>query len=129
MSTEYIELEGTGALLYTALWQTRELGFLKPIMEKLKIRKLKVLFYFKEYMPGALVILDGELGDFTIQPVESLDGVEYDGAVIGKLKPIMKALENHIIMRGLWTLISGKVKLKGIGSLLKFAKILIRGAI
>ena len=53
MVEENIELEGASAVAYTALWQTRELGFLKQILTDLKIIKLKILLYFEEY-GGAL---------------------------------------------------------------------------
>ena len=129
MSSEDSDLEGACAVAYTALWQTRELGFLKQILTELKITKLKILLYFEEYKPGALVTLDGEVGDFTIEPVDSPERVEYDGAIIGKLEPLIKSMEGNIILRGLWAWISGKVKLKGKLKLLKFAKILLRGAL
>ena len=121
-------MEGACAVAYTALWQTRELGFLKRILTELKIKKLKILLYFEEY-GGALVTLDGELGDFTIEPVDSPEGVEYDGAIIGKLEPVIKTMEGNIILRGLWAWISGKVKLKGKLKLWKFAKVLLKGAL
>ena len=129
MSQENAELEGAGALLYTALWQTRELGFLKKILTDLKIKKLRILIFFEEYKPGALITLDGELGDYTIEPIESPDGIEYDGAIIGKLKPLVEAMEGHLISKGFWAWISGKIKLKGKRNLWKFAKVLLRGAI
>ena len=69
------QLEGTPALMYTALWQTREMGFLKNILDDLKIKKLRILFYFKDYLPGGLITLDGELGDYTVESIDSLEGV------------------------------------------------------
>ena len=123
------DYEGTCAIAYTALWQTREMGFLKQICTELKIKKLRILLFFEEYKPGALLTIDGEVGDFFIQPIESPDDVEYDGAIIGKLEPLIKTMEGNIILRGLWAWISGKVKLKGKLKLLKFARILLKGVL
>jgi hypothetical protein len=128
-SQESAELEGASALFYTALWQTRELGFLKKILTDLKIKKLKILIFFEEYKPGALITLDGEFGDYKVESIDSPDDVEYDGAIIGKLKPLVEAMEGHLISKGLWAWISGKVKLKGKRNLWKFAKVLLRCAI
>jgi len=129
MSEDKKDLEGVCALAYTALWQTRELGFLKQILTSLNIKQLKILFYLEEYLPGALITLDGEAGDFKIEPVNSPDDVEYDGAIIGKIAPLIKALEGNVVIKGLWILLSRKVKLKGKRNLLKFGRVILRGAV
>ena len=129
MSQENAELEGACAVFYTAFWQTRELGFLKQILTDLKIKTLKILIFLEEYKPGALITLDGDAGDYQVEPVDSPDDIEYDGAIIGKLKPLVEAMGGHLISRGFWALISGKVKLKGKRNLWKFAKILMRAAL
>ena len=122
-------LEGLPAVFYAAFWQTREMGFLKKILEETKIDMLKILFYFYDYKPGALITLNGKLGYFFVNPVDSLDNVEYDGAVIGKLKPVIDSLEGHILFKSLWNGITRKVKLKSPLKLLKFLRVLKRCAI
>jgi len=123
-------LEGAPALFYAALWQTREMGFLKQILNDCKVYdKFKVLMFPEDYKPGALIVLDGELGDFKIIPVDSYEGVEYDAAVIGKIGPVIKFMEGNILLKGFWHLLTRKVKLKKKRKLLKFGKILMRCAI
>jgi len=105
------------------------MGFLKTILDTQNIQTLTIAFFFTDYMPGALIILDGNKGDFIIQPISSLEGIAYDGALIGQLRPVIKSFEGHFILKNLWNVISGKVKAKGIRKLFKFAKILMRCAI
>ncbi|MHA1292677.1 MAG: hypothetical protein ACTSQJ_08440 [Promethearchaeota archaeon] len=123
------QLEGLPAIFYATLWQTREMGFLKKILNDLKIKHLRILFFFKDYIPGALITLDGELGEYFIEPIYSIENVEYDGAIIGNMKPIIDSFEGNIILRGIRNLITSKVKLKGKMKLLKFGKLLMRCAI
>jgi len=127
MSDTKSQLEGIPAVLYTPLWQARELGFLKTVLEELKIQTLKILIYAEDYHPGGLVIIDGEKGDFEVKSIESPEGVEYDGAIIGTIKPFALLLnESHLIIKGLWFLLKGKLKLKGKRKLWKFLKLLLR---
>ncbi len=122
-------LEGLPAVLYAGFWQTQEMGHLKRILNELKIKSLKILIYFFDYKPGALISFDGETGTFSIDTIDSIEGVKYDGAIIGKLGPIIKSFQGHLILKNFANLISGKIKFKGIGSLLKFLKLVSRCAI
>ena len=130
MTEKDVYLEGIPAVIYLGFWQTREMGFLKQILNECKIYdELKILFFADDWKPGALITLDGKNGDFTIVPVDSIEGVEYDGAIIGKIGPIIKYLEGNILLKGFWHLITRKTKLKKKGKLLKFAKVLLRCAL
>jgi len=130
MSGEEDYLEGIPAIFYAALWQTREMGFLKQILNDCKIdEEFKVLFFAEDYKPGALIILDGARGDFTILSLDSYEETEYDAAVIGKISPIIKYLEGNVILNGFWHLITRKTKLKKKRKLLRFAKLLMRGVL
>lgn len=129
MTESEIHLEGVPALLYIALWQTREMGVLKPLMERQKIQSLKIAILFEDYKPGGLISLDGIKGDYTVETIDSLEGIDYDGAIIGKLRPVVKLLEGHLLSKGFWLIISRKVKLKGRLKLLKFGKLLLRCAL
>ena len=40
------KIEGLPALIYSTLWQTREMGILKKILIDLKINKLRIMFFF-----------------------------------------------------------------------------------
>lgn len=129
MSEQDQQLEGVPAIIYAAFWQTREMGFLKKLLMHFKVTTLRIVIFFEDYQPGALIRLDGTEGDFRIEPITSLDSVEHDGAIIGKLGPVIKSLEKHLIWRNFKNMITGKVKLKGKLKLYKFAKILMRCAI
>ncbi|MHA1147994.1 MAG: hypothetical protein ACTSR8_07080 [Promethearchaeota archaeon] len=117
------------AIFYSLLWQTREMGFFKEVLKNSKVDRLKTLIFFRDYKPGVLITFDQEKGDFSIEPIKDIENCEYDCAIIGKLRPIIKSFEKHFISRNFWNLLSGKIKLKRIGKLLKFGKVLIRCAI
>ena len=129
MSLSQDKLEGIPAMMYSVFWQTREMGFLKKILEDRKVDRLRILFFFTDYKPGGLITFDGNEGDFSVEPIESLENIGYDGAIIGKLRPVIKSLEGNVILRGIWNLISRKVKLKGKLKLYKFLRVLMRCAI
>ncbi|TXT53260.1 MAG: hypothetical protein BAJALOKI2v1_1090007 [Promethearchaeota archaeon] len=122
-------LEGIPALLYSVFWQTKAMGFLKEILEDLKVQDLSILLYFRDYKPGCLIILDGDKGVFEIESVDDPSNFEYDGAVFGEMKYLLKLIKNHMLLKGFWYLITGKIKLKGIKGLLKFLNIIKRLAI
>ncbi len=122
-------LENVPALFYSAFWSTREMGFLKRILTDLKIDKMKILIFMQDYLPGALITLDGQKGDYLIEPVENPESVEYDGAFIGNMKDIINLLQGNMILKGISYLITRRIKMKGIGSLLKFLNLLGRVAL
>ena len=127
MSEELLQLEGVPAVLYTALWQAREMGFLKTILDELKIDVLRILFYFEDYKPGGLISIDGNKGDYEVIEVDDIEGLEYDGAVIGRVKQIYHLVnEGHLILKSLWILLSRKIKLKGVRKLWKFLRLILR---
>lgn len=123
------KLVNVPAMFYSLFWQTRELGFFKRILEECKVQKLSLMVFFHDYQPGALITLDQELGDFTITPVHSIDEFKYDCAIIGNLRPVIKSFEGNFLLKNFWNMLSRKVKLKGIGNLLKFGKVVLRCAI
>ncbi|MFX1274489.1 MAG: hypothetical protein ACFFBP_01100 [Promethearchaeota archaeon] len=129
MSEKNNKIEGLPALVYTALWQTREMGFLKNILTDLKIKNLRIMFFFKDYKPGALLEIDGEKGDYKVTAIDSSENIKYDGAIIGELGPIVKMLEGGFFRKGFKVLIKKKLILKGKLNLYKFLKILGRCAI
>ena len=95
-------LEGVPAVLYTGLWLVREMGFLKTILNELKINRLRILIYFEDYKPGGLISIDGEKGDYSVIPVENVEEVDYDGAVFGKLQDLVylvNGTENNTLLR------------------------------
>lgn len=122
------ELERVPAIIYSVLWQTREMNFLGRIMKEVNVESLDILIYFEDYQPGALIKLRQEEGDFSIHPISSLEELEYDGAIIGKLRPIIKAFEGNLLVRVFWSYITRKIKLKGKLKLWKFLKIVMRCA-
>ena len=127
MSEEEPQLEGVPAVLYTALWQAREMGFLKTILDELKIEKMRILFFFEDYKPGGLISIDGIKGDYEVVAVDDIEGIEYDGAVIGRVKQFYHLVnEGNLILKGLWILLTRKLKLKGKGKLLKFLRLVLR---
>jgi hypothetical protein len=117
-------LEGAPAILYSVFWQTKAMGHLKRILDDIGIKKLRILIVLEDYLPGALIILDGEEGTFEIVPVNAPNQIQYDGAFFGKLKDVLKLTTSHMIARGFWYLLTRKIKLKGIRSLLKFLKVI-----
>jgi len=123
------KIEGIAALLYAALWQTREMGFLKKILTDLKINHLRIIFFFNDYKPGALLEFDREKGDYTVTAINSIEEIKYDGAIIGKLEPVLKTLEGNVFLRGLKVLFKRQIVFKGKLKLFKFYKILRRCAI
>ena len=123
-----IKIEGIPALIYSAFWQTREMGFLKRILNELNIASLKIAFFFKDYLPGAFIEFDGVNGDFKVTAINSLDGVKYDGAIIGKLGPVIKTLEGAFLLKGFYVIFTRRIRFKGIMNLLKFYKIFTRCA-
>jgi len=130
MSEEEQNLEGIPAIFYAGLWQTREMGFLKRILNECKIYDtFKIMMFADDWKPGALIILDGKIGDFKIISLESIEGVEYDCALIGTVGPVIKYLEGNVILKGFWHLLTRKTKLKKKMKLLKFAKVMMRCAI
>lgn len=129
MSADNEELVNVPAIFYSLFWQTREMGFFKDILEKAKIEHQSTLILFTDFKPGALISFDQEKGDFKIQSIDSIEDIDYDCAIIGKLRPIIKSFEKHFLLKNFWNLISGKIKIKGLGKILKFAKVLMRCAI
>lgn len=123
------QLENIPAIIYSAFWSTREMGFMKRILKELKIDKLTILVFSSDYLPGALIQFDGVKGDFYIESVYNLENVDYDGAFIGKMQLVIDLLHGHYLSKGLWYLITGRIKLKGIGALIKFLKIIGRSAL
>lgn len=122
-------LEGAPAILYSVFWQTKAMGHLKRVLEEIKVEKLKILIYLQDYLPGALITLDGNEGTFEIKAVSETDDIKYDGAFFGELKYILNLISGHLLIKGFWYLITRKIKLKGIRSLLKFLKIIQEVAI
>jgi hypothetical protein len=105
------------------------MGYLKDIIEDIGIVKMRILIFLEDYLPGALIILDGEKGYFEIRAIKNLGNIKYDGAVIGELKYLLKLTTGHIIIKGFWYLLTRKIRLKGIRSLLKFLKVIREVAI
>lgn len=118
------DLEGVPAIFYSLFWQTKAMGFFKRILEGVNVEYLRVLIFFKDYKPGALILLDAKEGDFKITPIENPKDIEYDGAVFGEMKYILNLIRGHILSRGFWYLITRKIRLKGIKSLLQFLKVI-----
>ncbi|MHA1688613.1 MAG: hypothetical protein ACTSUN_04650 [Promethearchaeota archaeon] len=120
------KLEDLPAIIYSAFWLTREMGFLKHILQELNIDKLSILIFLKDYKPGALIKFDGEKGDFFIEPVWDLGAktLEVDGIFIGTMKGIISLLQGHSLLKGFWYLITRKFKFKGIKALLQILKLL-----
>ncbi|MFO8019616.1 MAG: hypothetical protein R6U96_13395 [Promethearchaeia archaeon] len=126
------DLENIPALIYSVLWQTKAMGFFERILEEVNIDSLKILMFFNDYEPGALIILDGLKGDFEIVSVTEYENLDYDGAIIGDLKYVINLINaKHPILRALWNIITRKrvIKLKGLWSLLKFGRVLLKCAI
>ena len=111
--------EGVPAIVYFALWQTRKLGFLKEILKEKKIKNVKILLFFEDYKPGALITLDAEKGDFFIDAVDSIENLQYDTAVIGEIGPLLKIFEGNIILRAIGVFLKKKVRIKSKLLLLK----------
>ena len=118
------KIEGLPALVYSAIWQTREMGILKKILTDLKIKNLRIMFFFKDYKPGALLEFDGIKGDYKVTTINSRKNIKYDGAIIGEIGPIVKMLEGLFLIKGFYVLFTRKLVLKGKFKLLKFAKII-----
>jgi len=121
-------LEGVPAILYTALWHVREMGFLKRMLDELGIRQLRLLVFFTDYLPGGLLTIDGVAGDYAVLPFQDLAEVAdrpYDCAVIGTLEPVVRLLEKgkHVFFGGLGLLIRRKLKVQGLRAILKLAKL------
>lgn len=119
-------LEGIPALLYSNLWHTRELGYLEEILKKEKVKKLRALFFFRDYMPGALLILDGNTGDYEVREVESLENIEYDCLVEGPFQDYLKlmSISFNLTKERLADLFSSrKFRLKGFHSLFKLSRV------
>ncbi|MHA1699217.1 MAG: hypothetical protein ACTSWN_10295 [Promethearchaeota archaeon] len=107
------------------------MNILKYILDDLKIERLRILVFFDDQLPGALLDIDGRRGDYRVLEIYDLDAIqdlEYDGGVIGSLKPIIKALESdrHLILKIFGFLLRKKIKIKGLRAILKFAKLLNR---
>lgn len=122
-------LENIPALFYSAFWSTREMDFLKRVLMDLKIDKLKILIFMQDYLPGALITLDGQKGDYLIESIENIETVVYDGAFISNIKDMINLLQGNMILKGIFYLMTRKIKMKGISSLLKFLNLLGRLAL
>jgi hypothetical protein len=123
------QLTGVPAVMYTALWHVREMGFLKRILDELKITRMTLYVHLDDYPPGGLVMVDGEKGDYTVVAVNSVTSdITYDVAVFGKLKPAVLLLEHdkNIILGALGLLIQRKIRIKGFFKLLKIVKLIKR---
>lgn len=119
-------LEGIPALLYSNLWHTRELGYLEEILKKEKVKKLRVIFLFKDYLPGALLILDGDSGDYEVHELKSLENIDYDCLVEGSFQEYLKlmSISFNLTKEHLADLFrSKKFRLKGFYSLFKLSRV------
>jgi hypothetical protein len=130
-SDETKALTGVPAMLYTALWHVREMGFLKQILDELKITRLSLYVHFDDYQPGGLITVDGEKGDYDVVAVEAGRGigtVSCDCAVTGQLKPAIQIIEHdkNLIFGILGLVLQRKVRIKGFFKLLKIAKLVLR---
>lgn len=121
--------EGIPALLYSIFWQTRELGFLKQILNDLNIDSLRLLVFFEEYKPGALITLNGEKGDYSVLQVDEINDLQYDCAIIGSFKAYsqLMGISFYFTRERLANLVkTRKIRIKGIKYLLKFSELIIR---
>ena len=119
-------LEGIPALIYSNFWHTRELGFLDQILKKEKVKEIRAVFLFKDYLPGALLILDGIHGDYEVRELESLEDIEYDCLIEGPFQEYLKlmSISFNLTKERLTDLIrSKKFRIKGIYSLFKLSKV------
>lgn len=119
------------AILYTALWHVREMGFLKQILDEMKIKRLSLYVHFDDYQPGGLITIDGEKGDYEVAAVEAGRGigdVSCDCAVTGQLKPAIQIIEHdkNLLVGILGLVLQRKVRIKGFFKLLKIAKLVLR---
>ncbi len=92
------KLEGVPAIFYTALWNVREAGFLKPIMADLGIKRISLLIDLDDYKPGGIIIANQDEGDFQVIAFDTRDEVRdipVDVEVKGKLKPIVLLLQER----------------------------------
>jgi hypothetical protein len=122
---------GVPAILYTALWHVREMGFLKQILDEMKIKRLSLYVHFDDYQPGGLITIDGEKGDYEVAAVEAGRGigdVSCDCAVTGQLKPAIQIIEHdkNLLVGILGLVLQRKVRIKGFFKLLKIAKLVLR---
>jgi len=123
------KLEGGPAIFYSIFWQIKAMGYLKRILDNLRVKKLRILIFLKDYLPGVLIELDGVRGEFKIESIEDPIGVKFDGALFGELKTFLNLIRGHMLSKGLWYIIIGKIKFKGIKSLFKFLRVLQEVAI
>jgi len=123
------KLEGAPAILYSVFWQTKAMGHLKKVLDEIGVKDLKILIFLEDFLPGAMISLDGKEGEFEIKAINKTDNIEYDGAFFGELKYILNLISGHLLTKGFWYLVTRKIKLKGIRSLLKFLKIIQQVAI
>ncbi len=124
-------LSGVPAMLYTALWHVREMGFLKRILDEMKIKHTSLYVHFDDYQPGGLITIDGEKGDYEVVAVEagqSIDAVPCDCAVTGQLKPAIQLIEHdkNLLFGIIGLVLQKKIRIKGFFKLLKIAKLVLR---
>lgn len=124
-------LEGIPAILYTALWNVREAGFLKPVMADLGIKRISLLIDMEDYKPGGIIIANQDEGDFQVIAFDSRDEVKdipVDVEVTGKLKPIVLLLQErkNVVVGVLGLLLKGQLKIRGIRKAFVIAKLLAR---
>ncbi|MBN2150629.1 MAG: hypothetical protein JW839_04185 [Candidatus Lokiarchaeota archaeon] len=122
---------GVPAILYTALWHVREMGFLKRMLGELKIKRTSLYVHFDDYPPGGIVTVDPEKGDYEVVAVEAGQAIDLDScdcAVTGQLKPVVQLLEHdkNLLLGVLGLVLQRKIRIKGLFRLLKAAKLISR---
>jgi hypothetical protein len=125
------QLAGVPAVMYTALWHVREMGFLKRILDELKIKRISLYVHFDDYPPGGIITVDAEKGDYEVITVEagqeSMAG-QCDCAVTGQIKPAIQLLEHdkNLLLGIIALVLQRKIRIKGFFKLMKTAKFILR---
>ena len=124
-------LTGVPAVMYTALWHARGMGFRKRILDELKITRMAIYVHFDDYPPGGLSTIDGEKGDYDIISIEGgkdINDVPCDCAVTGQMKPVVQLLEHgkNLLLGLLVLVLQRRIRIKGLFKLVKVAKLVLR---
>nr|MDO8087671.1 hypothetical protein [Candidatus Sigynarchaeum springense] len=125
------QYSGVPAILYTALWHVREMGFLKRMLDEQKIKRTSLYVHFDDYPPDGIITIDPEKGDYEVVVVEAgqaIDAKSHDCAVTGQFKPVIQLLEHdkNLIFGILGLVLQRKIRVKGFFKLLKVAKLVSR---
>jgi hypothetical protein len=111
------KLEDIPALIYIMLYTRKKDGRFRKATEN---KRLDILFDFCDFPPAALLRINN--GEYEVMAVDNVEGISADAIIRGKFEDIVELSGGF--HKAIKLVLTGKVKIKGIGKAYQLLKIL-----